>query len=69
MSPKSHSTDSRTVLVEELKACMAGVRTAFLKGAWPEDAQRVDRVTVKAHGLTSWRKCMPLQIIEQARIC
>lgn len=36
MSPKSHSTDSRTVLMEELKACMAGVRTAFLKGAWPD---------------------------------
>ena len=33
MSPKNHSTVSHTALMEEFKACMAGVRTAFLKGA------------------------------------
>ena len=37
MSPKSHSTDSRTALMEELKACKTGVGTAFLKGAGYEE--------------------------------
>ena len=34
MSPKSHSTQILTELIEELNACICGVRTTFLKGAW-----------------------------------